>query len=94
MQDLSRLDDPTWCPRAAEVTETNEVADGYIIYQSERDRVHYLNQTAAILLALCTGQNRVTEMPELLRLAFDLGAPPVAETRVCLEQLVAEGLVI
>lgn len=94
MQDFTRIDDPTWYPRAAEGVETHEVADGYIIYQSARDRVHYLNQTAAILLALCTGQNRVTEMPDLLRLAFDLAAPPAAETRACLEQLIAEKLIV
>jgi hypothetical protein len=94
MQDLSRIDDPNWRPRAAEGVETHEMADGYVLYQSDRDRVHYLNQTAAILLALCTGRNRVTEMPDLLRLAFDLASPPAAETRVCLEQLVAENLII
>ena len=90
MQDLSQSKQSTWRPRAAEGVETHEVADGYILYQSDRDRVHHLNPTAAVLLALCTGRNCVTEMPELLRLAFNLASPPVAETRVCLEQLVAE----
>ncbi len=93
MQDSSRLDDPTWYPRSADGLETHEVADGYIIYQSDRDRVHYLNHTAAILLALCTGKNCVTEMPELLRSAFGLAALPVAETRECLERLAAEHLI-
>lgn len=93
MQEMSRLDDPTWCPKAVEGVETHEVADGYIIYQADRDRVHYLNHTATILLALCTGRNRVTEMPELLRLAFGLGSRPAAETRACLEQLIAENLI-
>jgi hypothetical protein len=94
MQDPSRIDDPSWYPKAAEGVETHEVADGYIIYQSDRDRVHYLNPTAAIVLALCTGRNRATEIPGLLRLAFDLPSPPVAETRLCLEQLVAENLIV
>jgi hypothetical protein len=94
MQNLSPIDDPTWHPKAAENTETNEVADGYIVYQPDRDRVHYLNQTAAILLTLCNGENRVADLPELLRLAFDLAAPPATEVRDCLERLVNEGLII
>jgi hypothetical protein len=93
MQNLSRVDDPTWHPKAAENMETNEVADGYIVYQPDRDRVHYLNQTGAILLALCNGTNSAAELPELLRLAFDLSAPPVMEVRDCLELLIGEGLI-
>ena len=94
MQDLSRIDDPNWRPRAAEGVETSEVEDGYILYQSDRDRVHHLNRTAVVLLALCTGRNRVTDMPELLQLAFNLASPPTMETGACLEQLVAEYLIL
>jgi len=93
MQDSSRTDDPAWCPKAASGVETNEVADGYIVYQPEIDRVHYLNHTAAILLELCNGKNQVCDMPELLRLAFDLSSPPVEEVRECLDQLIREGLI-
>jgi hypothetical protein len=93
-QNLSRIDDPDWRPRTAEGVEAHATEDGYILYQSDRDRVHHLNPTAAILLALCTGRNRVTEMPDLLRLAFDLASPPTEETRACLEQLVAENLIV
>ena len=74
--------------------ETHATEDGYILYQSDSDRVHHLNPTAVVLLALCTGQNSVTEMPDLLRQAFSLAAPPIEETRACLEQFVAENLVI
>jgi hypothetical protein len=94
MQDASRIDDPSWRPRAAPDVETHEVEDGFILYQSDRDRVHHLNRTAAILFALCTGQNRAVEMPELLRSAFGLASPPVAEARDCLEQLAAEYLIL
>jgi hypothetical protein len=93
MQNFSQIDDPTWHPKAAENMETNEVADGYIVYQPDRDRVHYLNQTGAILLALCNGKNCVADLPELLRLAFDLAASPATEVRDCLELLVTEGLI-
>ena len=40
----------------ADNLEINEVPDGYIIYQSARDRVHYLNKTAAVVFELCNGK--------------------------------------
>jgi hypothetical protein len=73
--------------------EINEVADGYIVYQPDRDRVHYLNQTATLLLELCNGRNAESELPELLRLAWDLPAPPVEEVAECLASLRQEGLI-
>jgi hypothetical protein len=90
----SRIDDPDWRPRGADGVETDATPDGYIVYQPDRGRVHHLNQTAAILFALCTGENRVAEMPDLLRVAFNLTSPPTAETRACLEQFVAESLIV
>jgi hypothetical protein len=80
-------------PVMAPDLELNEVADGYIVYQPDRDRVHYLNQTAAVVLELCTGKNAEADMPELLRLAWDLPEPPVEEVTDCLEGLRKEGLI-
>jgi Coenzyme PQQ synthesis protein D (PqqD) len=94
MQKVSRFEDPAWYPRTADGVETNEVADGYIVYQPERGRVHYLNHTAAILLALCNGKSAVTEFPDLVQEAFGLSTLPTADIRECLEQLLAEGLII
>ena len=73
--------------------EINEVADGYIVYQSDRDRVHYLNQTAALVLELCNGRNAEADLPELLRLAWDLSEAPIEEVTECLEVLRKEGLI-
>ena len=80
-------------PVTALVLEINAVADGYIVYQPDRDRVHYLNQTAALVLELCNGRNAEADLPELLRLAWDLPAPPVEEVAECLEALRKEGLI-
>jgi hypothetical protein len=80
-------------PVRAPDLEINEVADGYIVYQPDRDRVHYLNQTAALVLELCNGRNAEADLPELLRLAWDLPAPPVEEVAECLEALRKEGLI-
>jgi hypothetical protein len=80
-------------PVKASDIEINEVADGYIVYQPDRDRVHYLNQTAAVVLELCNGRNAEADLPELLRLAWDLREPPVEEVAECLKTLRKEGLI-
>jgi hypothetical protein len=80
-------------PTRATELEINEVADGYIVYQPSRDRVHYLNQTAAVVLELCNGRNAESDLPELLRAAWDLPAPPAEEVADCLEALRREGLI-
>jgi hypothetical protein len=81
-------------PKMAADLEINEVADGYIVYQPDRDRVHYLNQTAALVLELCNGRNAEADLPELLRMAWDLSAPPIEEVAECLETLRKEGLIV
>lgn len=81
------------CPSSVSGLEINPVADGYIVYQPARDRIHYLNATAAVVLELCNGRNAVGDLPELLRLAFDLTEPPVEAVASCLETLAREGLI-
>jgi hypothetical protein len=93
MSDTSQIENPTWRPTRVSDIEINEVADGYIVYQRAADRVHYLNHTAAILLELCNGKSALSELPQLLREAFDLSSPPAAEVRECLDQLLREGLI-
>lgn len=85
--------DMSWQPKAADGIEINAVADGYIVNQPERDRVHYLNHTAAIVLELCTGKNQAADLPELLRLAYNMSAPPREEVEECLQTLKKEGLI-
>lgn len=73
--------------------ETNDVSDGCVVYDPVRDRVHYLNGTAAILFELCTGDISVEEMTVFLQRSFDLDAPPRDETREGLARLRDEGLI-
>ena len=80
-------------PKQVEGIEINEVADGYIVYQSAEDRVHYLNHTGALVLELCNGTVKTSEMPELLKDAFDLNEAPVEEVENCLGMLITEGIV-
>ena len=81
-------------PTSAPGLEVNSVADGYIVYQADRDRIHYLNHTAAVVLELCNGRNAARDLPELVRLAFDLTEAPTEAVASCLEMLEQEGLVL
>jgi hypothetical protein len=85
--------DPDARPRRAEGIEINRVPDGYIVYQPERDRVHYLNHTAVLVLDLCTGCVRAGDMAGLLQGVYDLPEPPADEVTACLQSLATEGLV-
>jgi coenzyme PQQ synthesis protein D (PqqD) len=80
-------------PTRAGDLEINEAADGYVVYDPARDRVHYLNHTAALVLELCTGGNEPAEIVQLLQRAYDLREPPRQETHHCLTQLWQEGLI-
>jgi hypothetical protein len=80
-------------PKRTDGIEVNAVADGYVVYDTARDRVHYLNHTAALVLEFCTGENSTDEIVRLLQVAFDLPEPPTREVNDCLDQLRAEGLI-
>ena len=73
--------------------EINEVPDGYIIYQNARDRVHYLNKTAAIIFELCDGKRDAEDVVVRTAQAFELDLAKHAEIRTCLDALIREGLV-
>jgi hypothetical protein len=80
-------------PLRADDLEVNEAADGYVVYQPARDRVHYLNHTAALVLELCTGANQAADIVHLLQRAYDLPEPPRQEIHDCLAQFRQEGLI-
>jgi hypothetical protein len=79
-------------PRRAAGVELSEVTDGFLVYQPERDRVHYLNATAALLLEICDGSLAASDLPPFLAAAFSLAEPPRDEVASCLATLLAEGL--
>jgi hypothetical protein len=80
--------------RRAPDIEIREVSDGFVAYDPARDRLHYLNQTATMLLESCDGNLRARELPELLAAAYRLETPPVAEVESCLTRLLDEGLLV
>jgi hypothetical protein len=85
--------DANWAPKKSDGLEVNELPDGYIIYQQSTDRVHYLNRTAVLVFEMCDGKVTVGAIPDLLRAAYDLDAPPTAEVEQCLSKFFDEGLV-
>jgi hypothetical protein len=80
-------------PRRADALEVSEVVDGLVVYQADPDRVHYLNNTAAVVFELCTGDNTEAEIAELVGRAYGLDEPPRREVASCLEHLQLEGIV-
>jgi hypothetical protein len=79
--------------RAAGI-ELREVTDGYVAYDSLRDRLHFLNPTAMLLLEACDGRLAARDLPPLLAEAYRLAEPPTAEVERCIDKLLSEGLLV
>lgn len=73
--------------------EINPVADGYVVYDPARDRVHYLNQTAALVLEFCDGHETPTGIAESVRAAYQLDEPVDEQVTECIDRLCREGLI-
>jgi len=70
-----------------------EADDGYIVYHRERDRVHFLNHTAVLLLELCDGNHSVPGMVEILEKGYGLDKPPEKEVMGIINNFEQEGLI-
>jgi hypothetical protein len=79
-------------PRKSDGLEIDKAEDGFVVYQPDRARVHYLNPTANLILELCDGSLTAPQIAELVGEAFDLAAPPTQEVLEALATLQAEGL--
>jgi hypothetical protein len=80
-------------PRLIKGLQITAAASGYIVYDHGRERVHYLNHTAGVVMDLCTGDNSTSEIVGLVKQAFALPRKPTREVAAVLKQLSAEGLV-
>jgi hypothetical protein len=76
----------------SEGLEVNQVPDGYVIYQADRDRVHFLNTTAAAVLELCDGDHTVDDIVAILAAAYELPERPEESVLSSVSNLVDEGL--
>ena len=79
-------------PEQVEGLEVNVVDDGYVIYQPDNDRVHYLNPTSALILELCDGQRDADAIAAAVAEQFSLATPPIQEVTDGVEQLRTEGV--
>jgi hypothetical protein len=79
-------------PVRVEGLEVNEVADGLVVYQDGPERVHYLNNTAALVFELCTGDHSVTQIVGLVQDAFGLDSAPETEVVTCVAELRDQGV--
>jgi hypothetical protein len=80
-------------PRKVESLEVNEADDGLVVYDPERDHVHHLNPSAAVIFDLCDGSRSVEEIALVLADVYGLDTPPVTEARGGVDELAARGLI-
>lgn len=64
-----------------------------MIYQADRDRAHYLNHSAVVVLELCDGRRSVSDIAESVRNVYGLATAPRRDVDDVLKKLGAEGLV-
>lgn len=80
-------------PKRADSLEVFPADEGYVVYEEEKDRVHYLNPVAALIYELCDGDNSAENIMELVQQCFGLVNTPAAEVTTALEQMKNEGLI-
>jgi hypothetical protein len=74
--------------------ETSFAPDGIVIYQASREKIHHLSPTAAIVYRLCGENASVEKIIEHLKKTFSLQESPHNDVHQCIEQLLAEGLIV
>lgn len=68
--------------------------EGFVVHDASREVVHYLNQTAAIVLSLCDGKRSIDEIGELIQGQFGLDEMPRDDVLDTLKKLEVEGLLL
>jgi hypothetical protein len=79
-------------PRRVPGVDLQATEDGFIFYEADKDRVHFLNHTAVLILELSDGDTPPVEIAELVRKAYDLEEPPLQEVEETIARLLDEGL--
>lgn len=55
--------------------EVTEVPDGFVIYDDQKGKVHYLNPTAAVVYTVCDGEKTVDELALVVKDLYELDDP-------------------
>jgi len=64
------IDDVIFAP--VQGFEVTEVPDGFVIYDESNEKVHYLNPTAAVIYTICDGKEKVSDIKQFVRDAYEL----------------------
>ena len=72
--------------------DVHETEDGLVVYDAGRDRVHYLNETAAAIFVLAEPGVTVAGLAEALASLWGLDERPTDEVERCVAQLLDEGV--
>jgi len=80
-------------PCKSDGLQIDEVEDGFVVYQADRARVHYLNPTARLILELCDGTLTAPQIAGLIEKTYRLPDAPRREVDEALATLQTEGLV-
>ena len=80
-------------PVKADGLEVFPEADGYVVYQAARDKVHFLNHTAVFVLELCDGLHSATEIKAIFRETFPPAEDPESAVDDILGRFVGEELI-
>ncbi len=59
-------------PQQVAGLDLTPVEDGLIVNDHSREKVHYLNHTAGLVLTLCNGRNSIQKIARLLQKQFKL----------------------
>jgi len=81
-------------PQSTSAAQIEKIADGFMLHQPEKSRVHYLNHTAVIILELCNGRLSPEEIAVALQHFYELRDPPLAEVCECLALLRKQELIV
>ena len=84
---------PTVNPRRTEPLEVDETDDGLVVYDPDRDTVHHLNPTAAVVFDLCDGSRDPDAIASVLGEAYELHTPPRDEAIAALRDLAERRLI-
>jgi len=68
------------------------MSDGFVVYQEELEKVHYLNPSASAIFELARSGVTVAEMAAYLKETHDLPEAPLEDVKTCAADLVDKGL--
>lgn len=79
--------------QAVEGLEVQHMPDGFVVYQSDTDKVHYLNPTAAIVYELSVAGQSKEEIATYLQETFSLETLPLDLVDECIGELLKQELI-